>query len=1640
MRRSRRSPHRARSAWTWPAALLWLALLVPAVPAVAQPDAAPAAGPVQASAEPAAQSYAAGEQVEVSGQVGNADGQEVTASLLAPDGTIVAGPVPVVVAPDGSYDVTFDPEATAGLEIGPESGFHQVLAVVVDSVPADAPEGTTPTRLAIEPVGVSDAPEGLVVTNSFVSSVGWVKPGEVYPSTITVANYSTDPEPDAAVSVPAVDGMSFTAVHRLEDSGTAVITGTGDVLWTTGEIEGATLDGEELIPATRTLIVTATADTLDADPQVVWKNLSTTASVVGSDEPLSSSLAHGPKVVPPGDSYESARYGDRPFPVVPVEFYDFSHHPDNSGEDLRTVINDPGHEGSTFNLFQEMSYGQLFPNASVPSSGIATADFPAEPIRFHQLDVNDPDVCYGAYDPENRLPATRIEQGFYQLPGDLEFYGSDSGQFGDETQRPANGGSIDDACGTIGKAVYDAAAIADPEIDYNDFDTDKDGVVDFFMMVYAGCGGNGPSQRNCDGEKYGETPENMPTGPTDPEDPGYSPNPGYDTIWPHSSTLTAQFLDPETGLTGYISDDQLTNLEGEPLYYTTEARVEFTTTDTGIPVYVRVGPYNVNPEDAIDFASVISHEYGHSLGLPDYYGLDLGEYYGTWNLMATDYSQHMDLNGRQELGWVIPQEIPPGASSVDMVDSTTNTQTIHWRQPDGTPYTLTGEGVANGDAWMAPLPRRILLDPDIVENGASASHVFWSGSGDDFECNPAPSAKSLDIDLSFLADVTPGTPVSLDLASYWDIEWDFDYGFLLVTTDDGATYTSLANEYTTPREENPFDVACQEKYGNGLTGTSGSYAAGTEEDDRHNGVQTPGDGFLPMSFDLTDYAGEDAAIRFVYNTDVAFTRPGWFIDDVVVSVDGTPAYTNDFEGDTAMEEVVNGGCAEGGGLQTGPCTDPWTYLEAGAKSLADHAYYFEMRDRTGFDLDSNGQADREPGQPTWDAGLSLVYTDEARGYGNTSAPYRPNQTVLDANPSPWLEVEDIFESLDPNLDDAAWRPESTPFSDFGDGWDDNYPEFDEAAGAYGNWTLDFGCLSLDVTAMTGQSDGPQDPPGNLAGTVDLVRGLGCGERDYGFGTTGNAPPTAVAQARATTVQVGSTVDFDGSMSSDDTTPIADLGYAWDLDGDQVIDATTQQASWTYDEVGEVEVTLTVTDENGATDTTTLTITVTATPPPPPTPNPGPAPQPEPEPEPEPEPAEDCTIEEDRIVCEDVVITGDVLELLDPSSVEGLADLGELLALLPVELADGEVVEITVTVPGGADRVCLVAFDQDGGDYVSTCTRPDDGGFAQDGVQTLTLAVDQPGMVGLFAGVTDETLRVFGSSRVTTAIEAARSGWDTASTALLANAGSFADALAAAPLAGALDAPLLLTDGQVLSDGVLAELQRLEVEEVVVLGGTAVITDGVAEAVSAAGITVRRIGGATRTATADALATEVGAADGLAVVASGGSFADPLAVAPLAASRQLPVFLTDGDGLTEATLQVIGDLGVTDVLVVGGEAVVPSSVADQLTDEGIAVDRRSGADRYGTAVSVLQWAEETGADLTEILVATGADFPDALTAGALGARTGRPVLLVDGQGTLPGSTSGEWLADHADTVELAVLLGGEAAIAEEVRTALGGLLE
>jgi len=1069
------------------------------------------------------------------------------------------------------------------------TGLATLSVVLLPSAAPAVPGGAaavTPSAPADSTVSVG----GLEVENSFVSSVGWVKPGDAYPSRIIVTNPADPavatnlPITGATVTVTAPEGSTITAAG----SGATVAPGGGTVTWPVPPVAAG---------RSQTLVLDSRADTTRENPEIVWRDISTTArvTVAGASRTATS---HGPRVIPPSETFDTARYGDRPFPIVPVQYTDRTYQDDHSGRDLDAVVNDPATEGSTFNLFQEMSLGQLFPHGTVPSETPGADGFDYAP-GFDFTSTQPGQTCHGVTFGDSPVPAQgtplypeRITNGIYNLPGSTDYYGDD-----------ANGSAllgalagvgtlqnIDSGCGPAGKLAYDAAAIADPDIDYSDYDTDKDGVVDFFMAVFAGCGGNGSSQLSVAGCDL----PNPATG---------TPDAPYDNVWPHSSSLEYYYTDPATGLAGYTTDDQLKDLEGRPLWYTDDTRREMTTADRGdaLKVFVRVGPYNVNPETAIDKASVISHEYGHSLGLPDFYSTGSRETYGDWNLMATDKSQNMDAFSRQEIGWVVPQVLEPGSTQTveGWTDSKQDTGTITWRRPDGTPYTLTNgvDGtVHNSEMYVAKLPGRRLLDPGKFDSGAGASktHAWWSGSGNDFGCAPE-AGHNLDVAIPALASLPAGSTVNLSFKSSWDIEWDYDYGYVLTTTDGGKTYTSHASEngYTTsntdPLAGNPNQNTCQATYDNGLTGTSGSYDAGTEATDRKLG-NTPEAVFVQDSYDISDLAGEPGgALRFSYATDPGLARPGWFLDDLTVTAT-TPAgervlLQTDLEADGGPDDdrFFNGGCRED--LTTAQrCTQGWKFLQAGAESEQDHGYYLEMRDRSGFDLDGRGQIDRDP--IGWEPGLYLAYTDEAHGYGNAGTDDPPAQSPLDSTPEPG--------SATPNLNDAAFTPAAgrSSFSDAAAS--PHVDNYSDPSSASGNWEFGYGCLGFDVLSMSGNTDGPATSDGDLTGSVRFSLGDGCGTFDYGYTTvsgTPNTAPTAAASATPATAAPGETIAFSGTGSDDAETP-DDLEYTWDFDdGGTAKDASGEDVSHAFDEEGAYDVELTVTDPQGGTATDTVRVVV-----------------------------------------------------------------------------------------------------------------------------------------------------------------------------------------------------------------------------------------------------------------------------------------------------------------------------------------------------------------------------------------------------------------------------------------------------------------
>jgi immune inhibitor A len=125
----------------------------------------------------------------------------------------------------------------------------------------------------------------------------------------------------------------------------------------------------------------------------------------------------------------------------------------------------------------------------------------------------------------------------------------------------------------------------------------------------------------------------------------------------------------------------------------------------------------------------------------------------------------------------------------------------------------------------------------------SGLYFWWGNRGDSMD-----TRLTRQLDLTGLAKAT---------VSYWlwyDIEENWDYGYVEVSTDNGSRWTTLPARRTTnldPEGQN---------YGNGYTGQSG--------------------GWVADQVDLTAFVGGKVLLRFEYVTDDAVNNPGMAVDDV----------------------------------------------------------------------------------------------------------------------------------------------------------------------------------------------------------------------------------------------------------------------------------------------------------------------------------------------------------------------------------------------------------------------------------------------------------------------------------------------------------------------------------------------------------------------------------------------------------------------------------------------------------------------------------------------------------------------------------------------------------------------------------------
>lgn len=155
----------------------------------------------------------------------------------------------------------------------------------------------------------------------------------------------------------------------------------------------------------------------------------------------------------------------------------------------------------------------------------------------------------------------------------------------------------------------------------------------------------------------------------------------------------------------------------------------------------------------------------------------------------------------------------------------------------------------------------------IAAEPVRGDYSWWSGRGDD-----SYATLTRAFDLRGLSRAT------LQFAAWYEIENDYDYAFVTVSTDGGTTWETLPGSTTTTDDPQGMN------YGYGITGVSG--APGTKVGDGIRGV------WVEETIDLLPYVGQAILLRFWQINDQGFNAPGLLLDDIRIPELG---YSDDVE-------------------------------------------------------------------------------------------------------------------------------------------------------------------------------------------------------------------------------------------------------------------------------------------------------------------------------------------------------------------------------------------------------------------------------------------------------------------------------------------------------------------------------------------------------------------------------------------------------------------------------------------------------------------------------------------------------------------------------------------------------------------------
>jgi len=372
------------------------------------------------------------------------------------------------------------------------------------------------------------------------------------------------------------------------------------------------------------------------------------------------------------------------------------------------------------------------------------------------------------------------------------------------------------------------------------------------------------------------------------------------------------------------------------------------------------GDYTIQPENG--GLSVVAHEYGHDLGLPDHYDTAASgdNPVSWWTLMAQSrvsdtgdqglgtWAADLGVWDKLQLGWLDYETVVAG-----------QTRTLDLGPHEYNSAKAQGVAVVLPDKQVSTA----LTKP------AAGSKQWWSGAGDDYRASMSRTI------------AVPAAGGTLKLSAAYNIEEDYDAAYLEVQQPGSSTWTALPTTALDPDTGTTAEP--------GIDGTSTAYK--------------------PISVDLAPYKGKTIGFRVRYATDgaaqgndPAVPWSGILVDSISVVSGGTTVFTD------GAENPPNGWTLDG-----------FSSVGATIDNAYDQFYLASNRAYTSYDqyLETGPYNFGDPARPDfaehfpYQNGLLVNYWDTSYTDNNTSThPGHGLVLPIDANPA-----------LKYNLEGQAWR-------------------------------------------------------------------------------------------------------------------------------------------------------------------------------------------------------------------------------------------------------------------------------------------------------------------------------------------------------------------------------------------------------------------------------------------------------------------------------------------------------------------------------------------------------------------------------------------------------------------------------------------